>query len=111
MVGIAGNKCDLYEDEEVPENEAREFSESVGAVFELTSTQNNTGINKLFLNCGYKYLDPNFKATLDALAPTLENKNVTKKEENKNETKKEDKNNIVLEHKDFKRDKKKKICC
>ena len=39
VVGIAGNKCDLYEDEEVPENEAREFSESVGAVFELTSIQ------------------------------------------------------------------------
>ena len=60
VVGIAGNKCDLYEEEDVPENEAREFAESIGAVFELTSAQNNTGINELFMNCGYKYLDPNF---------------------------------------------------
>ena len=107
VVGIAGNKCDLYEEEEVSEDEARQFAESVGAVFELTSAQNNTGINELFLECGYKYLDPNFKPSSEGPAPTPENINETRKEENKNE----DKNNIVLEHKDFKRDKKKKACC
>ena len=111
MVGIAGNKCDLYEEEEVSEDEARQFAESVGAVFELTSAQNNTGINELFLECGYKYLDPNFKPSSEGPAPTPENINETRKEENRNDTKKEDKNNIVLEHKDFKRDKKKKACC
>ena len=63
------------------------------------------------MNCGYKYLYSNLKTTLDGPAPTPENKNETKKEENKIEKKKEDKNNIVLEHKDFKRDKKKKSCC
>ena len=112
MVGIAGNKCDLYEEEDVPENEAREFAESIGAVFELTSAQNNTGINELFLNCGYKYLDPNFKPTIDGPAPTPLNKDDNVKVENKNENKKEEKkNNIVLEQKDFKRDKNKKKCC
>ena len=111
VVGIAGNKCDLYEEEEVSEDEARQFAESVGAVFELTSAQNNTGINELFLECGYKYLDPNFKPTAEGPAPTPQNINETRKEENRNDTKKEDKNNIVLEHKDFKRDKKKKACC
>jgi small GTP-binding protein len=111
VVGIAGNKCDLYEEEEVSEDEARQFAESVGAVFELTSAQNNTGINELFLECGYKYLDPNFKPSSEGPAPTPENINETRKEENRNDTKKEDKNNIVLEHKDFKRDKKKKACC
>ena len=36
MVGIiAGNKYDLYEEEEVQENEAREFAKSVDAVFEF----------------------------------------------------------------------------
>ena len=112
VVGIAGNKCDLYEEEDVPENEAREFAESIGAVFELTSAQNNTGINELFLNCGYKYLDPNFKPTIDGPAPTPLNKDDNVKVENKNENKKEEKkNNIVLEQKDFKRDKNKKKCC
>ena len=41
-----------------------------------------------------------------------ENKKIAIKVENKNENKKEEKkNNIVLEQKDFKRDKNKKKCC
>ena len=115
VVGIAGNKCDLYEEEEVQENEAREFAESVGAVFELTSAANNTGINELFMICGYKHLDPNFKPKLGVPAPTPINQTqdtTEKKEENKDETKKEEKRNkIVLEQKDFKRNRKKNSCC
>ena len=59
VIGIAGNKSDLYEDEEVPEQEAREFAESIGAVFSLTSAQNNSGIDELFKDMGKKYLCPN----------------------------------------------------
>ena len=64
VLGIAGNKCDLYEEEAVPESEAREFAQKIGAIFELTSAQNNTGINELFQNVGNKYLDPNFQQKL-----------------------------------------------
>ena len=64
VLGIAGNKCDLYENEAVPEQEAREFADKIGAIFELTSAQNNTGINELFQNVGNKYLDPNFQQKL-----------------------------------------------
>ena len=60
VIGIAGNKSDLYDDEAVPEQEAREFAKSIGAIFSLTSAQNNSGINELFINLGRKYLDPNF---------------------------------------------------
>ena len=59
VMGIAGNKSDLYENEEVSEQEAREFAKSIGAVFSLTSAQNNSGINELFKNLVKKYLDPN----------------------------------------------------
>ena len=59
VIGIAGNKSDLYEDEEVSEQEAREFAESIGAVFSLTSAQNNSGIDELFKDMGKKYLCPN----------------------------------------------------
>ena len=52
VLGIAGNKCDLYEEEAVPEAEAREFASSIGAIFGLTSAQNNTGINELFQDAG-----------------------------------------------------------
>lgn len=64
VLGIAGNKCDLYEQEAVPENEAREFADKIGAIFELTSAQNNTGINELFLDVGNKFLDPSFQQKL-----------------------------------------------
>ena len=59
VIGIAGNKSDRYDDEEVPEQEAREFAESIGAVFSLTSAQNNSGIDELFKDMGKKYLCPN----------------------------------------------------
>ena len=65
VIGVAGNKCDLYENEEVKEDEAREWAKEIGAVFELTSAQNNTGINDLFLNVGYKFLDPSFKPEIE----------------------------------------------
>ena len=59
VIGIAGNKSDRYDDEKVSEQEAREFAESIGAVFSLTSAQNNYGIDELFKDMGKKYLCPN----------------------------------------------------
>ena len=96
VLGVAGNKCDLFENEEVQENEAREFAEKIGAIFELTSAQNNTGINDLFEKVGNKYLDPNFQ---------------DKKKQIDEEKEKEGKQNIVLENQEGeKTEKKKKFC-
>ena len=61
VLGIAGNKSDLYDNEAVPEKEAREFAKSINAIYALTSAQNNSGVNKLFEDIGHKYLDPNFQ--------------------------------------------------
>ena len=104
VIGVAGNKSDLYENEEVKEDEAREWAKEIGAVFELTSAQNHTGINDLFLNVGYKFLDPSFK-------PEIEIGNKEDKE-NKDETKEDKK--IVLNKKDLKKEtggKKKRTFC
>ena len=57
VIGIAGNKCDLYEKEEVSENEVEEFASSIDAIFEPTSCKKNEGIDKLFYNCGKKFLE------------------------------------------------------
>ena len=65
VLGVAGNKCDMYEKEAVPENEAREFASKINAIFSLTSAQNNTGINELFMDAGNKYLDPNFQQSIN----------------------------------------------
>ena len=94
VIGIAGNKCDLYEKEEVNENEAREFAASIGAIFALTSAQNNSGITELFRDVGNKYLDPNFQQQMqmenEEKNPEGKNNNIVldKKEENKPEKKK-----------------------
>ena len=94
VIGIAGNKCDLYEKEEVNENEAREVAESIGAIFALTSAQNNSGITELFRDVGNKYLDPNFQQQMqienEEKNPEGKYNNIVldKKEENKPEKKK-----------------------
>ena len=59
IIGIAGNKCDLFHDEEVNEEEARKYASSIGAVFQLTSCKDSIGIDKLFEECGKKYLEVN----------------------------------------------------
>jgi len=61
ILGVAGNKCDMYDKEEVNENEAKQFAEKVGAFFGITSAKNNTGINELFMNAANKFVDPNYK--------------------------------------------------
>ena len=97
VVGVAGNKCDLFEIEQVKEEDAREWAKQIGAVFELTSAQNNTGINDLFLKVGYKYLDPSFK-------PQIEIGNKENKEN------KPEENKIVLDKKDTNKKKKRSFC-
>ena len=57
VIGIAGNKSDLYDEEVVSEQEGRDFAKSIGAIFSLTSAQNNTGINELIKNLVKKYLE------------------------------------------------------
>ena len=57
IIGIAGNQSDRYDDEEVPEQEGRQFAESVGAAFRLTSSKDCFGINELFKDVGRKYLE------------------------------------------------------
>ena len=48
VLGVIGNKSDLFEEEQVKEEEAKEFAESIGAFFMLTSTKLGTGISEAF---------------------------------------------------------------
>ena len=59
VLAIAGNKCDIFNEEEVSENEAREYAESIGAVFQLTSCKENIGIDELFKESGKRFLEVN----------------------------------------------------
>ena len=106
VLGVAGNKSDLYEKEEVPEQEAREYAKSIGAIFCLTSAQSNSGIEELFEEMGKKFLDPN-STTNESENQNLDQAHKQKKDEKKKEKKEEQKN---IQLKNVKK-KEKKNCC
>ena len=106
VLGVAGNKSDLYEKEEVPEQEAREFAKSIGAIFCLTSAQSNSGIEELFEEMGKKFLDPNSTIN-ESENQNLDQAHKQKKDEKKKEKKEEQKN---IQLKNVKK-KEKKSCC
>ena len=70
IIAIAANKCDLYEDEKVKEEEGREFAKEIGAYFKLTSAFLNSGIEELFKSVGCKLINPNYSEDEDAPSKT-----------------------------------------
>ena len=62
VIGLAGNKSDLINNEQVTEEEALELSKTIGVTtFRLTSAIEGYGINEIFKNIGLKLLDPDYK--------------------------------------------------
>ena len=59
VIGIARNKCDLFQEEKVTEEEVKKYAKSIGAIFHLTSCKESIGIDELFEECGKKYLEVN----------------------------------------------------
>ena len=92
ILGVAGNKCDMYEKEEVNENDAKQFAESIGAFFQITSAKNNTGIQDLFMDAANRFVNPDFKGSSDS----KDNQEASK--------------TVKLDNKDLKKDKKKGCC-
>ena len=80
-MGIAGNKFDLCNIEEVSEEEGKKFAEEVNAFFYLTSAKESIGINELFLEVAKKFNDyknNNQFNTQDSEAKKLSNKSIGK---------------------------------
>lgn len=51
---MVGNKIDLADNEEVPYSEAKEYAQSIGALFKLASAKEGKGINELFTSVAEK---------------------------------------------------------
>ena len=64
IFGIAGNKSDLYENENVDNNEVKEFCNEIGAIFKFTSVNQNSNINELFMALGEKFVNSSFMLEL-----------------------------------------------
>ena len=101
VFGLAGNKCDLIEKEEVSEEMARNLAKEMNAIFETTSAAKNIGVEQLFHNVGCKYIDPNYKTNEDSTSDVKQRKLSEKKI----------KKNIKLDDKNNKDVNKKKKCC
>ncbi len=74
IIGVAGNKCDLYEEEQVKIEEGKEYAQSIGAVFKETTAKNNEAITELIELMAKKYLD-NIASKVDDVK---DNKNIDK---------------------------------
>lgn len=64
IFGVAGNKNDLFEEEDISEKEAEEFSNSINACFKLTSAVVNTSIDDIFLMLAKKFVQSDFMKEL-----------------------------------------------
>ena len=95
IIAIAANKCDLYEEKEISDEEGEEFAKSKDAFFAFTSAKNDSGITNLFENIAMKILEPNFDLN-----------DITK---GTNKNKKENSNNLLKLNSDMQN--KKKKCC
>jgi small GTP-binding protein len=60
IFAVVANKNDLYEIQQVKDEEGKEFAKSINAIFQSTSAKSDSGITNLFENIGYRYFDPNF---------------------------------------------------
>ncbi len=89
VLGVAGNKSDLYEKEEVQDSEGENFAKEHNAIFKLVSAkENKKGIDLLFNELIKKYIDLKTGNAYDNDYDEKETKQVMKINEIKNEKQK-----------------------
>ena len=132
IIAIVGNKSDLYEYEEVTEDEAKEFAKSVNAIYQQTSACNGSGVKELFDMIGNKIIKPevfeelnrktsiklkknihafqNIYSSVNSVDENLgnQNDNIDKKEKENNDT---FNNNDNIQEAEIGLKKNKKKCC
>ena len=61
---MVGNKSDLYQFEEIKEEEGLALAKEINAIYQRTSAKETSGgIDVLFKNIGKKFLDPESEIT------------------------------------------------
>ena len=105
ILGIAGNKDDLYENEQVSFQDAQNFADEIGAIYKKTSALSNTNIQFIFECIGKKYIDSSF----DYRAKDNEKKQKFEKNNENHSVKKTENNRLRLD--DEIKVKPKQNCC
>ena len=96
IIGLCGNKSDLYLNEKVDEKKARKFADLNNCEFMLTSAKNGNGIYEIFQKLGRIYLDCDFKIQMEKERKSRNGIKINKSNKNIEKIKKENK---------------KKLCC
>ena len=64
VLALVGNKSDLYQFEEIKEEEGLALAKEINAIYQRTSAKETSGgIDVLFKNIGKKFLDPESEIT------------------------------------------------
>ena len=92
VLGLVGNKSDLFEEEEVKEDDARNYAQEINANYFLVSAKNGDNIDNMFETLMRKYLGGDFIKKIEE--EKIQRGATTKLDSNKN-----------------KGNKKKKKCC
>ena len=123
IFGVVGNKNDLYSQAQVNEQEARQWADSIGGIFQLTSAKTDSGIELLFQNLGKKFFNPDFdykkedeeaKKNYEMKKKEKENKKKDDDNDNDDVVKIQEVKSIKLNNKDITKknnNKKKGGCC
>ena len=63
VLAIVGNKEDLYDNEAVDEDEAKNLAKDLNAIFQKTTAKETNGsVDDLFMKIGQKFLNPKGEA-------------------------------------------------
>jgi small GTP-binding protein len=115
---LVGNKLDLYNYIQMKENEAKEWADSIEAMYCETSAKTSKGIDDLFEKIGKKILNPNYNYNNnEQREKDLYEKKKKEKKKYKDdgdveeENNSNDKQNIKLDQKNNNKKKAKGKCC
>ena len=68
ILAVVGNKSDLYEEEQVTEEEGRQYAKEINAMYMLVSAKNGDNINNLFNDVVKLYWEPTFQEKVDEMS-------------------------------------------
>ena len=87
IFAVVANKYDLFDQQQVNDEEGKEFARQIKGIFQPTSAKGNTGIDELFEKIGMKYFDPNYDSnTIESQEKKeYEQKKIEKKQQKYNE--------------------------
>jgi len=92
ILALAGNKSDMYEFEEVTEEEAKAYAKEINAIFQKTSAKMENGVNELFTMIAKKFVNPETENTSNLTKEELKKRGDKLKKE---QLKKENNNNKI----------------